>query len=79
MRPIVVAIVMVLVPDGADKVTFGHTWRVVLAENEREVNEIGWVPLSVDQGFDERIRSIESIRLSIDGRIVSGCVVLDLE
>ena len=39
-------------PDGADKVTFGHTWRVVLAENEREVDEIGWVPLSVDQGFE---------------------------
>ena len=39
-------------PDGADKVTFGHTWRVVLAENEREVQNLGWHPFSSDQGFE---------------------------
>jgi len=39
-------------PEGADKVTFGHTWRVVLAENEPEAGKLGWSPLSVDQGFE---------------------------
>ena len=39
-------------PDGADKVTFGHTWRVVLAENESEAQNIGWLPFSADQGFE---------------------------
>ena len=34
-----------------DKGTFGGTWRVVLAENEDVLAEIGWEPTSVDQGF----------------------------
>ena len=38
-------------PHKTDKATFGGTWRVVLAENEDALAEIGWEPMSVDQGF----------------------------
>jgi len=38
-------------PHKNDKATFGNTWRVVIAENEDVVSEIGWTPLSVDQGY----------------------------
>ena len=38
-------------PHKTDKGTFGGTWRVVLAENEDALAKIGWVPMSVDQGF----------------------------
>jgi hypothetical protein len=34
-----------------DKATFGNTWRVVLAENEDVLAEIGWEPNSVEMGF----------------------------
>jgi hypothetical protein len=37
-------------PHKNDKATFGNTWRVVIAENEDVVREIGWAPLSVDMG-----------------------------
>ena len=39
-------------PHKTDKATFGGTWRVVLAENEDALSQIGWNPLSVDQGFN---------------------------
>jgi len=35
-----------------DKATFGNTWRVVLAENEDVLSEIGWEPNSVEMGFE---------------------------
>ena len=38
-------------PGKNDKATFGNTWRVVVAENEDVVQEIGWEPLSADMGF----------------------------
>ena len=38
-------------PQKNDKATFGNTWRVVVAENEDVVKELGWEPLSVDMGF----------------------------
>jgi len=38
-------------PHKTDKGTFGNTWRVVIAENDDVINEIGWQPLSVDMGF----------------------------
>ena len=38
-------------PHKTDKGTFGNTWRVVLAENEDAVANIGWQPMSVDVGF----------------------------
>jgi hypothetical protein len=37
-------------PHKNDKATFGNTWRVVVAENEDVVSEIGWTPLSADMG-----------------------------
>ena len=39
-------------PGGADKATFGNTWRVVLAENEAACEALGWPPLSADLGFE---------------------------
>jgi len=33
-----------------DKGTFGNTWRVVLAENEAVIREIGWTTVAEDQG-----------------------------
>ena len=38
-------------PHKTDKATHGGTWRVVLAENEDVVSEIGWEPNSVEMGF----------------------------
>ena len=35
-----------------DKATFGNTWRVVLAENEDVLAEIGWPPTGVEMGFE---------------------------
>ncbi|MBI4189406.1 MAG: hypothetical protein HY525_02575 [Betaproteobacteria bacterium] len=34
-----------------DKATYGNTWRVVLAENEDVLNNIGWESNSVEMGF----------------------------
>ena len=34
-----------------DKGTFGHTWRVVVAENEDVLAKIGWAPNCVDMGY----------------------------
>lgn len=36
---------------GADKSTFGNTWRVVLAENHAVLQAAGWSNLTQDQGF----------------------------
>ncbi len=38
-------------PHKTDKGTFGGTWRVVMAENEDVLAEIGWEPLCADMGF----------------------------
>ncbi|MDB5862713.1 MAG: hypothetical protein JWO70_519 [Betaproteobacteria bacterium] len=38
-------------PHKNDKATFGNTWRVVVAENEDVVRELGWEPLSADMGY----------------------------
>ena len=38
-------------PHKTDKATFGNTWRVLIAENERALAAIGWTPNSVDMGF----------------------------
>ncbi|HUT51410.1 MAG TPA: UGSC family (seleno)protein [Alphaproteobacteria bacterium] len=56
-------------PGGADKATFGNTWRVVLAENEAACGDLGWPPLSADLGFaaGENVVTI--------GRFTAGGVV----
>jgi hypothetical protein len=38
-------------PGGGDKSTFGHTFRIVLAEHHAELAKLGWPPLSVERGF----------------------------
>jgi len=38
-------------PHKNDKATFGNTWRVVVAENEDVVKQIGWPSSSADFGF----------------------------
>jgi hypothetical protein len=38
-------------PHKNDKCTFGNTWRVVVAENEDVVKQIGWTSTSADFGF----------------------------
>jgi len=38
-------------PHKTDKGTYGNTWRVVIAENEDALAEIGWPPSSVEMGF----------------------------
>jgi hypothetical protein len=38
-------------PHKNDKATFGNTWRVVVAENEDVVKQIGWQPMCADFGF----------------------------
>lgn len=34
-----------------DKATFGGTWKVVMAENEATLREIGWPPMAAEHGF----------------------------
>ena len=38
-------------PGAADKATFGHTWRVTLAESEDAIQELGWPGFSEDRGY----------------------------
>ncbi len=40
-----------ILPEGADKGTFGHTWRVVLAEHEMAARSIGWATFGEERGF----------------------------
>ncbi len=39
-------------PGATDKSSFGHTWRVVLAENGAAAQELGWPSFSADAGFE---------------------------
>ena len=49
-------------PDVTDKGSIGLTFNVVLAENEDAVDELGWAPFSVDQGFSrgENVVTVQS-------------------
>lgn len=60
-------------PHETDKATFGGTWRVVLAENEDALAQIGWEPMSVDQGFNagDNVVTVNSIT-STDSMISVG-------
>ena len=40
-------------PGAADKATFGHNWRVVLAENDVAVGALGWPGFGCDRGFED--------------------------
>jgi hypothetical protein len=58
-------------PHNTDKGTFGNTWRVVLAENEDALAEIGWKSTSVDQGFNKDENVVTVARYTSGGVIIS--------
>jgi hypothetical protein len=58
-------------PGGADKSTFGHTWRVVLAENEAAARELGWPLFSTDQGFEAGENVVTIARFTSGGTVGS--------
>ena len=58
-------------PHKNDKATYGNTWRVVLAENEDVLREIGWEPNSVDMGFDAGDNTVTIARYSGGGSFSS--------
>lgn len=63
--------VAVSLPGDADKSTFGHTWRVVLAEDEGATNALGWPTLGVEQGFEAQDSVITVARFTSGGTIGS--------
>ena len=54
-----------------DKGTFGNTFRVVLAENEDALAQIGWPPNSVDMGFSAGDNTVTITRCTGGSVIVS--------
>ena len=54
-----------------DKGTFGNTWRVVVAENEDAVANIGWEPLSVNMGFEAGDNTVTVARYASGGMVSS--------
>ena len=54
-----------------DKGTFGNTFRVVLAENEDALAQIGWPPNSVDMGFAAGDNTVTITRCTGGSVIVS--------
>lgn len=55
--------------DEHDKATFGNSARVVLAEDERALTDVGWAPLAADFGFAAGDNVVTM------GRINSGLIV----
>ena len=58
-------------PGGTDKSTFGHTWRVVLAENETAAQELGWPSFSADAGFEPEANIVTIGRFTGSGVVGS--------
>ena len=58
-------------PEGADKATFGNTWRVVLAEQAAAVAELGWPSLTQDQGFGAADTTVTVARYTAGGVVGS--------
>lgn len=58
-------------PGETDKATFGNTWRVVLAEDEETLAEIGWPPLAAAFGF-ERGDDVVTISRYTGGDVVTS-------
>jgi hypothetical protein len=54
-----------------DKATYGNTWRVVLAENEDVLKEIGWEPNSVEMGFKADDNTVTIARYTGGGSLSS--------
>ncbi len=64
-----------------DKGTFGNTWRVVLAENEDVLSEMGWPTVAVDAGAPADANAVTISRftgahvvVSVFGRNAEECV-----
>jgi len=58
-------------PHRTDKATFGNTWRVVLAENEDVLQEIGWEPNSVEMGYAAGDNTVTIARYTGGGSLSS--------
>jgi hypothetical protein len=58
-------------PHKTDKGCFGNTFRVVLAENEDALAEIGWPPNSVDMGFAAGDDTVTITRMTGGGVLAS--------
>ncbi|MBI1988244.1 MAG: hypothetical protein HYS65_00665 [Betaproteobacteria bacterium] len=58
-------------PNKTDKATFGNTWRVVLAENEDVLRNIGWEPNSVEMGFKAGDNTVTVARYTGGGSLSS--------
>jgi hypothetical protein len=58
-------------PHRTDKATFGNTWRVVLAENEDVLREIGWEPNSVEMGHAAGDNTVTVARYTGGGSLSS--------
>ena len=54
-----------------DKATYGNTWRVVLAENEDVLQQIGWEPNSVEMGFKAGDNTVTIARYTGGGSLSS--------
>jgi hypothetical protein len=58
-------------PEGADKSTFGNTWRVVLAEDEAAVQAIGWPTFGAERGFAKGESAVTMARYTGGGVVGS--------
>jgi hypothetical protein len=58
-------------PHRTDKATYGNTWRVVLAENEEVLAQIGWAPTSVEMGFQAGDNTVTISRYTGGGSLSS--------
>jgi hypothetical protein len=58
-------------PHRTDKATFGNTWRVVLAENEDVLKQIGWEPNSVEMGHAAGDNTVTIARYTGGGSLSS--------
>ena len=54
-----------------DKATYGNTWRVVIAENEDVLAEIGWEPISVEMGYARGQNAVTISRYTGGNLVVS--------
>ncbi len=68
-------------PHQNDKGTFGNTWRVVMAENEDVLSEIGWPTLAASNGLPNAANSVTIGRytgahvvVSVFGKNAEECV-----
>jgi hypothetical protein len=59
-------------PHTTDKGCYGNTWRVLLAENEDVLDEIGWSTMSVSRGFEKGENVVTIARMMGGDLIISA-------